>query len=108
MKDEDASVYGIKALAVLIRCLGVLYISRYDFIFTLTRKFVLFRSHSRNTKNTFCKLYSIYTWKSVRSLHLVFHQMAINDRVNNPENWSRIDTSLENARNTGKPRQVTQ
>lgn len=58
---------------------------------------MLFRSHSRNTKNIFCKLYSIYTRESVQNLHLVFHQMVINDGVDIPENWFRIDISLENA-----------
>lgn len=42
-------------------------------------------------------LYSICSWESVRSFHLVAHQMAINDGVDNPEHWSRINTSLESS-----------
>lgn len=94
LKDEDASKSDIKGLVVLIRCLRVY--SQIKLHFAPDEKFRSFSAAFQKYKDHLCKLYATYTWESIRSFHLNFHQMAINDGVDNPERWSRIDTFLEN------------
>ncbi|MCJ1262795.1 hypothetical protein MMC22_002665 [Lobaria immixta] len=94
--DLGASEYDIRGLAILIRCLGVYFQRRLHF--ASDDKVRALSAAFQKYEDYLCMLYSIYTWESVWSLHLVFHQMAINDGVDNPENWSlRTDTSLENS-----------
>lgn len=94
MKDEDASEFDIKGLATLIRCLGVY--CQVKLHFALDEKLRPLSAAFQRYEDHLCKLYATYTWESVRAFHLNFHQMAINDGVDTPENWSRIDTFLEN------------
>lgn len=93
MKDEDASESDIQGLAILIRCLGVnfqimLHFASDEKIRPLSAAFQKYEDH-------LCKLYSAYTWESVRSVHLNFHKMAVNDGVDVPDNRSRIGTSIQ-------------
>ncbi|MCJ1463077.1 hypothetical protein MMC07_001682 [Pseudocyphellaria aurata] len=79
LKDEDAVATDIKGLAVLIGCLGVYFQVELHFapdekIRSLSAAFQMYEDHM-------CKWYSTYTWESVRSFHLNFHQMTINDEV---------------------------
>ncbi|MCJ1461408.1 hypothetical protein MMC07_000005 [Pseudocyphellaria aurata] len=79
MRDEDASEFDITGQATLIRCLGVYFQIKFHFapderIRSLPAAFQRHEDH-------LCKLYARYTWESVRSFHLNFHHMAINDGV---------------------------
>lgn len=94
MKDDDASEFDIKGLATLIRCLGVYFQIQLHFV--PDKKMRDLSAAFQKYEDHLCKLYATYTWESVRSFHLNFHQMAVNEGVSTPDSWSRIDTFLEN------------
>lgn len=77
MKDENASESDIQGLAILIRCLAVnfqimLHFASDEKIRPLSAPFQKYEDH-------LCKLYSAYSWESVRSVHLNFHKMAVHE-----------------------------
>ena len=91
MEEEDTSEYDIKGHAISMRGFIVYFqVQRHvaldENVRPLTAAFA-------NYEDWLYKLYNTYTWESVRSFHLNFHQL--NDRATNPDNWSKVDTSLE-------------
>ncbi|MCJ1466064.1 hypothetical protein MMC07_004683 [Pseudocyphellaria aurata] len=94
MRDEDASEFDIMDLATLIRYFGVY--SQVKLHFVPDEKVRNISAAFQKYEYHLCKLYATYTWESARSFHLNFHQMAINDGADVLDNWSRIDTFLEN------------
>lgn len=74
MKDENASEFDIKGLATLIRGLRM-----YKLHFALDKKVRKLSAAFQRYKDHLCKLYTMYTWKSVKTFDLNFHLMAINN-----------------------------
>lgn len=84
IKDKDAFKFDIKGLAILIRCFGVY--CQIKLHFTPDEKIRPLLAAFQKYKDYLCKLHSTYTWELVRSFHLNFHQMAVNNAVNTPKN----------------------
>ena len=95
MQEEDASEYDIKGLAILMR--GLLVYFQIQLHFAEDKNIRSLGAAYTSYQGRLCRHHSIYTWESVRSFHISFHQTAINQGVRNPVVWNGIDTTLESA-----------
>ena len=93
-EEDDASPGDIKGLPHLIRCLRVywqvlLHLAPSGIKDSLCRAFQIYQDR-------LLLHYTIYTWESVRVFHIIFHRGRVYQGVNDPAEWRRIDTTVEN------------